>query len=101
MIRDLALNPNGYESLIHFFRSSAWSLADLHQQWLRVVLQYAPIKRKEVMETLGIDVERYAPIMFTSIGKASKPAHESVRLPIERVVSWNQVDQVMGSPAKK
>ncbi|WP_332237235.1 nitroreductase family protein [Sporolactobacillus sp. KGMB 08714] len=58
-------------------------------------------ERKEVMETLGIDVERYVPIMFISIGKASKPAHESVRLPIERVVSWNQVDQVIGSSAKK
>ncbi|WP_262393673.1 transposase, partial [Sporolactobacillus inulinus] len=38
VIRDLSLNPKGYESMIHFFRSSAWSLGELRQQWLRVVL---------------------------------------------------------------
>lgn len=46
VIRDLALNPNGYEPLIHFFRSSAWSLTDLRQQGLGVVLKFAPLKRE-------------------------------------------------------
>ncbi|MDD9150478.1 transposase [Sporolactobacillus sp. CQH2019] len=46
VIRDLSLNSKGYESLIHFFRSSAWSLADLRQQWLRAVLNVAPLKRE-------------------------------------------------------
>lgn len=58
-------------------------------------------ERKEVMEALGVDVERYVPIMLISIGKAAKPAHSSVRLPIERVVSWNQANQVVGQPAQK
>ncbi|CAM3286058.1 nitroreductase family protein [Sporolactobacillus spathodeae] len=53
-------------------------------------------ERKEIMEALGVAVERYVPIMLLSIGKAAKPAHESVRLPIERVVSWNQADGVIG-----
>lgn len=58
-------------------------------------------ERKEVLQTLGVDTDRYVPIMLVSIGKAGKPAHDSVRLPIERVVSWNKVDQVVGeSPAK-
>ncbi|WP_223362598.1 transposase [Sporolactobacillus terrae] len=46
VIRDLSLNPKGYESMIHFFRSSAWSLGELRQQWLRVVLKFAPLKRE-------------------------------------------------------
>ncbi|MDD9147504.1 hypothetical protein OYT88_02915, partial [Sporolactobacillus sp. CQH2019] len=44
IIRDLSLNPGCYETLIHFFRSSAWSLDDLRQQWLRVVLKHAPLR---------------------------------------------------------
>lgn len=46
VIRDLALNPKGYESMIHFFRSSAWSLDELRHQWLRVVLKIAPLRRE-------------------------------------------------------
>ena len=46
VIRDLTLNPRGYESMIHFFRSSAWSLDDLRQKWLHIVLQFAPLKRE-------------------------------------------------------
>lgn len=46
IIRDLSLNPSCYETLIHFFRSNAWSLDDLRQQWLRVVLKYAPLQRE-------------------------------------------------------
>ncbi|MET1247711.1 transposase [Sporolactobacillus sp. STCC-11] len=46
VIRDLSLNPKGYESMIHFFRSSAWSLSELRQQWLRVVLKFAPLKHE-------------------------------------------------------
>ncbi|WP_100489769.1 transposase, partial [Sporolactobacillus pectinivorans] len=46
VIRDLALHPKGYESMIHFFRSSAWSLDELRHQWLRVVLKVAPLRRE-------------------------------------------------------
>lgn len=45
VMRDLVLNPKRYESLIHFFHSSAWSLDELRQKWLRVVLQHAPLRR--------------------------------------------------------
>ncbi|MCO7176120.1 nitroreductase family protein [Sporolactobacillus kofuensis] len=55
-------------------------------------------ERKEVMQALGVDAERYVPVMFVAIGKAAKPAHQSVRLPIERVVSWNEANQVVGTP---
>jgi hypothetical protein len=39
--------------------------------------------------------------MLLAMGKAAKPAHPSVRLPIEKLVSWNQADHVVGMPAEK
>ena len=45
-IRDLALNPACYETLNHFFRSSAWSLESLRQTWLHVVKTFAPLARE-------------------------------------------------------
>ena len=43
IVRDLALHPHCYEALIHFFRSSAWSLESLRLAWLRVVRSTAPL----------------------------------------------------------
>lgn len=43
MVRDLALHPRCYETLIHFFRSSAWSLESLRVTWLQVVRKTAPL----------------------------------------------------------
>nr|WP_223070552.1 transposase [Paenibacillus caui] len=43
IIRDLALHPRCYETLIHFFRSSAWSLDTLRVVWLQVVQRRAPL----------------------------------------------------------
>jgi len=43
IVRDLALHPRCYETLIHFFRSSAWSLGSLRVTWLRIVRQTAPL----------------------------------------------------------
>lgn len=43
ILRDLALHPRGYETLIHFFRSSAWSLDSLRRTWLEVVQRVAPL----------------------------------------------------------
>jgi hypothetical protein len=37
IIRTLGLVPNGYEALIHYFRSSAWTLAVVRKQWVRIV----------------------------------------------------------------
>ena len=36
-IRTLGLEPTGYEALVHFFRSSAWKLSVLKEQWIRFV----------------------------------------------------------------
>lgn len=43
VIRDLALNSRCYETLIHFFRSSAWSLESLRTTWIQVVHKTAPL----------------------------------------------------------
>lgn len=43
IIRDLSLAPRCYETLIHFFRSSAWSLDTLRAVWLQVVRAHAPL----------------------------------------------------------
>lgn len=42
-MRDLSLPARRYETLIHFFRSSAWSLESLRLTWLKVVKRIAPL----------------------------------------------------------
>jgi len=37
IIRTLSLEPGAYDSLVHFFRSSAWNLTAVRVQWIRIV----------------------------------------------------------------
>jgi len=46
VIRDLSISPKLYETMIHFFRSSAWNLDSLFDVWTKVVLKYAPIYKE-------------------------------------------------------
>ena len=41
-----------------------------------------------IAETLGLDPERYVPVMMIAIGKAAVEGRESVRLPLDDVVSF-------------
>ena len=43
VIRDLALNPDCYDSMLHFFRASSWSLVDIRERWFSAVRKYAPL----------------------------------------------------------
>ncbi|RKI35802.1 transposase [bacterium D16-51] len=43
VIRDLALAPGCYDSMLHFFRASSWSLGDIRRRWFSAVRQYAPL----------------------------------------------------------
>lgn len=43
IVRDLQVHPRHYESMIHFFRSSAWSLESLRLAWQEVVRRFAPL----------------------------------------------------------
>lgn len=45
IMRDLALDSRHYESLLHFFRSSAWSLKSLQLAWYEAVNRHAPTVR--------------------------------------------------------
>ena len=46
IIRDLALNPGYYDSLLHFFRASSWSLEEIRKRWFSAVRLYAPLYRE-------------------------------------------------------
>jgi len=45
VVRNLALRPESYESMMHFFRASSWSLASLQAAWLGIVARQAPLWR--------------------------------------------------------
>ena len=43
VIRDLALKPDCYLSMLHFFRASSWSLDRIRQCWFQTVLRFFPL----------------------------------------------------------
>ena len=43
VIRDLALHPDCYLSMIHFFRASSWSLDTVRRYWASAVRKYSPL----------------------------------------------------------
>ncbi|WP_314060786.1 nitroreductase family protein [uncultured Vagococcus sp.] len=43
---------------------------------------------KELTEVLGMDPDRYVPVMIVSIGKAVETGYNSIRLPIEKFTTW-------------
>ena len=46
VIRDLALAPGCYPSMIHFFRSSAWSPESIRSRWFSAVKEHSPLYRE-------------------------------------------------------
>lgn len=46
VIRDLALGPDCYLPMLHFFRASSWSLDEIRQRWFSVVREYAPLYKE-------------------------------------------------------
>lgn len=46
VIRDLALSPGCYDSMLHFFRASSWSLEDIRSRWFSAVREYAPLYKE-------------------------------------------------------
>lgn len=43
VIRDLALKPDCYLSMLHFFRASSWALDRIRQCWFQTVLRFFPL----------------------------------------------------------
>lgn len=46
VIRDLALSPGCYPSLIHFFRASSWSLDAIRLRWFSIVKNDFPVYKE-------------------------------------------------------
>lgn len=44
--------------------------------------------REKIMEVLGMDKERYFPVVILSIGKAAEEGKPSYRLPVEEISFW-------------
>lgn len=84
VIRDLALRPEIYESMLHFFRSSAWSAERLRSCWMETVLHCAPLhKENGCFVLIGDGVKqskegRFMPAvkkMFQESENSSKPEY--------------------------
>lgn len=43
IMRDLALAPGCYDSMLHFFRASSWSLDGIRKRWFSAVREHAPL----------------------------------------------------------
>jgi len=67
IIRELMLNPDQYHNLIHFFRSEAWKLDAIKQEWLEIVKATGKIWRLYGMPIL--------------IGDGVKEPKEATRMP--------------------
>ncbi len=52
VIRDLAISPNSYVAMMHFFRSDSWQLDNILKQWMLIVKGSAPIYKEGDMTIL-------------------------------------------------
>ena len=67
VIRDLALRPESYESVMRFFRASSWRLSSLQSAWLVIVSRQAPLWRHQGRVVL--------------IGDGTKKSKEGLKMP--------------------
>lgn len=47
IIRDLAISPRLYETMLHFFRSSSWSLDSIADKWFCIVKEFEEVYRED------------------------------------------------------
>lgn len=62
-IRWLALEPDQYETLLHFFKASSWRLAEIQRCWANIIQKWCPlltINRHLLMVGDGIKVSKEA-----------------------------------------
>jgi len=45
-------------------------------------------EKDKINDALGLDADRYVPVMLISIGKSAYESHESYRLPIDDIAEW-------------
>ena len=59
VIRDLALSPGCYDSMLHFFRASSWSLEEIRKRWFSAVRAVcSPIGRGTTTSFVGDGVKQ-------------------------------------------
>lgn len=59
IIRDLALSPDCYISMLHFFRASSWSLDGIRRRWFEAVRAFSPLYKENGLHVLiGDGVKR-------------------------------------------
>lgn len=84
VIRVLAIHPDSYESMLHFFRASSWSLQGLRLKWYQTVRGFAPLHREGIFTVLIGDgakqakEARFMPAvkkLFQESGDSSKPSY--------------------------
>ena len=52
IIRDLALSPDCYISMLHFFRASSWSLDGIRRRWFEAVQAFSPLYMEDGLHVL-------------------------------------------------
>ncbi len=83
-IRELAIRPDLYETMLHFFRAASWDLVQVRQTWYETVKANAPICRESAWNILigdGVKQSKEARHMpsvkklFQESENSSKPAY--------------------------
>ena len=67
IIRDLALRPDCYIPMLHFFRASSWSLYGIRRRWFEAVQAFSPLYEEDGLHVL--------------IGDGVKQSKEGRRIP--------------------
>jgi len=67
LIRELDLNPQCYETMLHFFRSSAWDIEQITSHWIQIVAKWG-----------GLFLEENMPIL---VGDGVKQGKEARKMP--------------------
>jgi len=67
LVRELWIDPRHYETLLHFYRSSAWNLEGIRNQWMQTVKKAGVMFEEEGMPIL--------------VGDGTKQAKEGKRMP--------------------
>jgi hypothetical protein len=52
IVRTLELMPSGYEALLHFFASNAWTLSDIREHWIHIVINSDTVFKENGMPIL-------------------------------------------------
>ena len=87
IIRELGINPNHYESMLHFFRSSSWKLSKLIRTWTKIVATSGLVHRayeKPLLLGDGVDQSKEGRKMPGVKNAVAQQIGESCRIALDR-----------------